>query len=219
VTPGRRLPANESAERLREQEIVVGSFSIWHWLVVVLVVAVPVGLIVWLTQRNKRRTAGQLKGFGGWLILLAIGTWLAPFRTLAAMSHLMDGVDSAVVSRLWLAFSGEFVLFGGLEALEISLIVLMTRKSWRFPSMFVWTAIYSIALFPVDFLWSSTVISIETGATFGSVLNPDIKMIGQWIVLSLVLALWMSYVTLSKRVANTFVRHRKSIPGIDGAMA
>lgn len=42
----------------------MGSFSLWHWLVLVLIVFVPamvIGLVIWLAVRLSRRGAGRLE--------------------------------------------------------------------------------------------------------------------------------------------------------------
>jgi hypothetical protein len=69
----------------------MGSFSIWHWLVVLIVIGRPIGVFAWFNPRNRTRYSGSLKGFGGWLLWLAIGTWIAPFRNLASLSEVTQG--------------------------------------------------------------------------------------------------------------------------------
>lgn len=42
----------------------MGGFSLWHWLVLVLIVFVPamvIGLAIWLAVRLSRRAAGRLE--------------------------------------------------------------------------------------------------------------------------------------------------------------
>ncbi len=57
------------------------SLSIWHWLILLFIVA-GIGGVIYTAYRTSRRKNGELKGFGGWLILLAIGVYLSPFKTI-----------------------------------------------------------------------------------------------------------------------------------------
>jgi hypothetical protein len=122
----------------------MGSFSIWHWLIVAIALGIFVGLICWLWK---------YRGFGGWLLLLAIGVWMAPLRTLVNLLNVEEGVDDATISKFSYAFEGEKSLYVCLMAMQIALIIFMARKSQRFVNMFIWTGLCTVAITPLDLFW------------------------------------------------------------------
>src|SRR6266404_119619 len=67
----------------------MGSFSIWHWIIVLIIILVPATLIYTTYRRGKLKSANgsQPSGFGGWLILVVIGQTLAPLRLLVVMAE------------------------------------------------------------------------------------------------------------------------------------
>src|SRR5262245_40106218 len=111
----------------------MASFSIWHWVIVLLIIGVPVGLIIW-SSRRKTSTEGAPVGFGGWLLLLAIAQTISPFRTLAETGKTLE----EVYDQLMAFPSGRVVLYGELAltavvvTLQIVTTVLMYRKSTLF---------------------------------------------------------------------------------------
>ena len=67
----------------------MGSFSIWHWAILLLLIGVPVFFAVRSAAKPSQNPAA-LVGFGGWLMLLAIGQTLSPLRSLAQLSSSME---------------------------------------------------------------------------------------------------------------------------------
>jgi len=65
-------------------------FPIWHWAIVLRLIGVPVFFAV-RSATKPSRNPDSLAGFGGWLLLLAIGQTLAPFRTLADLFSSSEG--------------------------------------------------------------------------------------------------------------------------------
>jgi hypothetical protein len=61
------------------------TFSLWHWLIVAMVIGLP----IWLIVRSRRKVAAggpqvtsQLVGIGGWLGLLAFGLCVSLLRNI-----------------------------------------------------------------------------------------------------------------------------------------
>ncbi|MBZ9962956.1 hypothetical protein [Mesorhizobium sp. BR1-1-2] len=85
-------------------------FSIWHWAIVLLLIGVPVFFAVRSASKPSQNPE-QLAGFGGWLMLLAIGQTLAPFRTLADLFSSSEGYRQLLLLPNGpLAVCGEIVL-------------------------------------------------------------------------------------------------------------
>ena len=155
----------------------------------------------------------QLKGIGGWLMLLAIGVWLSPFRTIISLLKVTEGVNPDVLARYYPAFVGEMVLFAILIIMQIIVVVLMMRKSWRFVPMLIAMSLYMLVRPLLDIVWGSTILSAGSGQPFRvfaeAMATPDV--IAGWITTTISLCIWMLYVMRSRRVANTFVREINTI--------
>ncbi|MEP6566444.1 MAG: DUF2569 family protein, partial [Mesorhizobium sp.] len=57
----------------------------WHWVIVLLLIGVPVFFAVRSASKSSKNPT-DLEGFGGWLMLLAIGLALSPLRTLVDLA-------------------------------------------------------------------------------------------------------------------------------------
>jgi hypothetical protein len=88
------------------------------------------------------------------------------------------------------------------------LAIFMAKKSRGFPYLFIWTGIYIFAMTPLDLIWTGAVVSLPTGRSFGEVIAKvtSAEVIGGWIGATVIVGVWMLYVTRSRRVANTFVQ-------------
>ena len=132
--------------------LAMGSFSIWHWLVVLVVVGIFAAPIFWMRMASNRSQPGKLKGFGGWLALLAYGIYLGPLISLSKLLRVGDGIDAATGSRIYIAFDSERGTLGILLVMQIALIARMMQKSHRFLFIFYLTFGYMAMLIPIDAL-------------------------------------------------------------------
>jgi hypothetical protein len=151
----------------------------------------------------------QLKGFGGcWLVLFAVGVYLAPLPSIVNIFKIGEGIDESVSTRFPLVFDGAFALVVSLLIIQLTMAVFMAEKSRGFPSLFIWTGIYIFAMTPLDLIWTGAVVSLPTGQSFGEVITKvtSADVIGGWIGATVIVGVWMLYVTRSRRVANTFVQ-------------
>ena len=180
----------------------MNSFSIWHWMVVLGFVVLPISVMIWGHCINRRNYPGQLKGFGGWLIIIAVGVWLAPLRNVGEIGQLLAASDKMPVAHL---LDVSFVLSAILVIMQIVQIVMMTKRSWRFPSMFVGSSFYAIAIVPLSGLWMVGYLYTLYNVPVDVSANLYAREVGaEWIGGSIPLMIWMLYMVRSRRVKNTF---------------
>ncbi len=173
-------------------------FSIWPWLIVLVLIGVPVALLLRARRRPRPREKDeQLAGFGGWLLLLAVGLTFGLLRSLADFILSIDLFRTAfhepdVFAPFILVF---FVLVASL-LLHLWTLIAMYRKRKLF-----------LRLFPA--LWG--VSGILVLSSFSVLLMPGVTLghitagVGQLIAVFIVMGLWVWYLRASVRVKNTFV--------------
>lgn len=179
-------------------------FSVWHWAIVLLFIGVPVFFAL-RSARKPSQNPAELVGFGGWLMLLAIGQTLSPLRTLATLGSSSDGYN-----QLMLVPNGPVVVYGEVAlllaflVLQLVVLVAMLRRSRRFKQLFLiqWLAI------PVVFILDAAWVSTALGVPVGQVVTGD--ALAAPIVSFVLTGLWVAYVYKSVRVRNTFTRVRAS---------
>ncbi|RUW21555.1 DUF2569 family protein [Mesorhizobium sp. M4B.F.Ca.ET.215.01.1.1] len=180
-------------------------FSIWHWAIVLLLIGVPVFFAV-QSARKPSQSPADLVGFGGWLMLLAIGQALAPLRTLAGLGNSAEGFQQLMtLPNGPLAVYGEVALNLAFLALQLVVLVSMLRRSHRFPQLFLvqWFAIP--AAFILDTAWISTVLAVPVNQVLGG------DALATPLASFVFTGIWTAYVYRSVRVSNTFTR--TSAPG------
>ncbi|WP_263486389.1 DUF2569 family protein [Mesorhizobium sp. B261B1A] len=174
------------------------TFSIWHWAIVLLIIGVPVFLAVRSAVKPSQGPAALI-GFGGWLMLLAIGQVLSPLRTLADLANSAEGYRQLMsLPNGLVAVYSEVALNLAFLALQLVVLISMLRRSRRFPQLFLvqWIAI------PVVFLLDTILISSTLGVPVSQILAGDALATP---VLSFILTgAWVAYVYKSVRVKNTF---------------
>jgi hypothetical protein len=165
-------------------------------------------MIIYLPSAARVIPPGQLKGFGGWLALFAAGVYLAPLLSIVNILKIGEGIDESVSTRFPLVFDGAIALVASLLIIQLTMAILMGEKSRGFPYVFIWTGIYILAMTPLDLIWTGAVVSSPTGQSFGEVITKvtSAEVIGGWIGATVIVGVWMLYVTRSRRVANTFVQ-------------
>ncbi|TPK56783.1 MULTISPECIES: DUF2569 family protein [unclassified Mesorhizobium] len=176
----------------------MGTFSIWHWAIVLLIIGVPVFFAVRSAVKPSQGPAA-LVGFGGWLMLLAIGQVLSPLRTLADLANSVEGYRQLLpLPNGLLAVYSEVALNLAFLALQLVVLISMLRRSRRFPQLFLfqWIAI------PVVLVLDTILISSTLGVPVSQIFAGDALMTP---VLSFILTgAWVAYVYKSVRVKNMF---------------
>jgi len=155
----------------------------------------------------------NLKGLGGWLILVGLGVVISPIRMLAQVVPIYqpifaDGTFGLLTdpnSEYYTPYLGLYIiteiLFNAAFILgSVYLIYLFFAKHYLFPKIYI-LLLAGSAMFILADAWVGSfffpgepMMDEETGAEFGRV------MIGALI--------WIPYMLVSKRVKLTFVEHR-----------
>ena len=178
----------------------MGAFSIWHWAIVLLLIGVPVFFAVRSAIKPSANPT-DLVGFGGWLMLLAIGQVLSPFRTLAELFSSSEGYQQLMpLPNGPLAVCGEIVLLLAFAMLQVVVLFAMLRRSPRFKRLFLYQWIAIPVVFVLDAVWTSTVL----GVSISRILAGD--MMVTVIASFAATGIWVAYVYKSVRVRNTFDR-------------
>ncbi|PBB27984.1 MULTISPECIES: DUF2569 family protein [unclassified Mesorhizobium] len=179
-------------------------FSIWHWAILLLLIGVPVFFAVRSAIKPSQNPADPV-GFGGWLMLLAIGQSLSPLRTLVAIGSSSDGYNQLMlVPNGPMVVYGEIALLQAFLVLQLVVVVAMLRRSPWFKQLFLaqWLAI------PVVFILDAALVSTVFGIRVGQVVTGN--AIATSIASFAMSGLWVAYVYRSVRVRNTFTRVRAS---------
>ncbi|TPJ54935.1 MULTISPECIES: DUF2569 family protein [unclassified Mesorhizobium] len=176
----------------------MGTFSIWHWAIVLLIIGVSVFFAVRSAVKPSQGPAALI-GFGGWLMLLAIGQVLPPLRTLADLANSAEGYRQLMsLPNGLVAVYSEVALNLAFLALQLVVLISMLRRSRRFPQLFLfqWIAI------PVVLVLDTILISSTLGVPVSQIFAGDALMTP---VLSFILTgAWVAYVYKSVRVKNMF---------------
>lgn len=147
-------------------------------------------------------TTLQPKGIGGWLILFAIGSVVAPVKVIAGV------LDEMTAPGMAQAFQNYPVMMDGLLAIDVAFVLLVLVTSWAFftkkaiwPTLYF--AVFSAALV-VPFLamgWMAMLTPLPGAKVF----DVYAEAIAQGIGAAIGGALWFWYLKTSVRVRNTFV--------------
>ncbi|MBR2691147.1 MAG: DUF2569 domain-containing protein [Aquamicrobium sp.] len=144
-------------------------------------------------------------GLGGWLILPIIGLLVTPLRgvfhlagyggLLASMQRLPGSLSAFLV----LEFVGNIVV---LIVLPVILLVLLFRKSASFQRLFVLWAAGGLAFIVLDLIGTQVLFGDLMEATNQPLLDEQTTIeLLRSVVFSVI---WIPYMRLSRRVANTF---------------
>ncbi|MBY5442305.1 DUF2569 family protein [Rhizobium leguminosarum] len=182
----------------------MGSFSLWHWVIVFLFFGVPIGLAV-ISARRKADPVNGPSGFGGWLLLLAIAEVLGLLRILAAVANSMKTyAENSSSGGSQLVLGGEAVLNLALVILQVVVVWFMFKKDRLFPRLFFyqWIAI------PVAFVLDIALVSAVLGVGVNQLLTAEV--VGPSVAAFIATGLWMWYVSKSVRVRNTFIHKART---------
>ena len=179
----------------------MGTFSVWHWLIVILFVGVPIWLLVrYFRQRRTAQPSTQpIAGIGGWLALLGFGLCVGLLRSIVELivgwSDYISGFQNPA-AYVPLVAMGLATL--ALVIVQLWTIVAFFQKQRAFKTAFLilWAM---FVLVPLVTLLLLTVPGVQfemiwPGGEFGRTIGASIGM-----------GLWYWYVCVSERVKNTFV--------------
>lgn len=192
-------------------------FDRFNWPVATLAVLMLAGF-GWLASKVYRHdpparpyvaATPKLQGIAGWLLLPALATIVIPIRLLVDMSTLIPSyaadnwaalttVGNSTYHAMWAPVL-LFELAANLAYLVFALLLLVMffQKRRGAPRLFIGVLAFSLLIRIVDYGLMHTIPGLEKEIT-----DKDWKELVQSIV---VLIVWGSYFTLSKRVQATFV--------------
>lgn len=163
----------------------------------------------------------ELKGLGGWLILVGIGVVIGPFRLMAELGPVYGpifekGVWEALTTPgspayypyLGSLIIGEIVYNAIIVAASLYLIYLFFSKHYLFPRLYIAVIAVSLVFIPLDAWLVTTIFPSEP--MFDSATTKEF-------VRSLVVGIiWIPYLLVSERVRLTFV---EKMPGKEAPVA
>lgn len=154
----------------------------------------------------------ELKGLGGWLILVGLGVVLSPIRQLVLLIQtykpiIEDGTWEALTtvgSELYDPYFaalliGEIGFALIILAASIYLIYLFFSKHYIFPKAYIGIVLASLIFIPVD-SWLVTQIFPEE-----PLFDPETTK--EFVKSLISCAIWVPYMLVSKRVRATFVEN------------
>ena len=154
----------------------------------------------------------DLKGLGGWLILVGIGVVVGPFRLAAELVPLYYGIftDGSFEILTTQGSEAYHVMWGPLIVFETIfnllvilascyLIYLYFSKSYLFPKLYISIVIFSLVFIPFD-AWLATFV-LPDEPMFDPATS---KELARTLFMAVV---WVPYMLISKRVKATFVEH------------
>lgn len=151
----------------------------------------------------------ELKGLGGWLILVGIGVIISPIQLLVTYIPIYnifeDGtwealttVGSEAYNPLWgPLLIGEIVYNAAMVAVSIYLIYLFFSKHHLFPKVYIAIVAVSLVFIPLD-AWLVTKV-LPTEPMF------DPETAKEFMRAFVSGCIWVPYMLISKRVKLTFV--------------
>lgn len=152
----------------------------------------------------------ELKGLGGWLILVGIGVVISPIRLLVTFIpsykpifedgtwEALTTVSSEVYDPLWgPLLIGEIAYNSIMVAASAYLIYLFFSKHYLFPKIYIAIVTVSLVFIPLD-AWLVTKV-LPTEPMF------DPETTKEFVRVLIVGIIWVPYMLISKRVKATFV--------------
>lgn len=155
-------------------------------------------------------SGSQLKGLGGWLILIGFGLIIGPIRQIIALSsgykpyldtdlfeRLTTPSSSSYVPNFKLLFYGEILVSIFLILLSFYLLFLFFTKNKKFPKNYIFISLFIILYIPVDAFLVTTVLPNANIV--------DGEMVKSFFQTLISGAIWIPYMMKSERVKNTFI--------------
>jgi hypothetical protein len=152
----------------------------------------------------------DLRGLGGWLILVGIGVVLAPFRQMYALVPVYtpiftEGHWEQLTTAGSLGYHpfwgpliiGEILVNSVLVLVGIYLIYLFFSKHYLFPKVYVFLAVFSLVFIVLDAWLVTIVLPAEPMFDQDTMKEVTRGLVGVMI--------WVPYMLVSKRVRATFV--------------
>lgn len=176
----------------------MGAFSVWHWVVVLIVLGVPAWILVrHLRQKRASPADAEPSGIEGWLAFMAFGLCLGLFRnvvgTVEAYPSYMSGFRNPD-GRLQLTMVGLVTV--AYMIVNLLVIVALFRKKRATRPLYLVFWIFS-ALVPLSLFLLLTVPGVRLEMLYSA------EDVGWNIARVVIVGLWYWYLCVSVRVKNT----------------
>lgn len=183
----------------------MGSFSIWHWLVIIIPVALYAGLLrafyLW-SKKYPPLNPEKPAGVAGWLLFLQAALFLSPFREAISLLSGFHGEEllypALANSQRWLILKGvSWAGLGVFAYISISASIAIAKR--RSPKVIKQTliAIWASPILGVFYIAATMVVSQSSSSV-------DYGTLGIFLFNTILATFWTSYILKSKRVRNTF---------------
>jgi Protein of unknown function (DUF2569) len=150
------------------------------------------------TTLDQVKSENKLEGFGGWLILVAVGLVLAIPQRISAIQEAGDVLQQYVIesSLLRSVIYGELITNGLLLVLNFVMLFLFFKKKKAFVKVWLIVLISAFIFAVVDEMVIYFFVDLPSlGFPFRASLTSGVALL-----------IWGSYATRSKRVKNTFIK-------------
>jgi len=185
----------------------MGSFSIWHWLVVLIAFGIP-GTVIYLAVRSTRAEGTVMTpGIKGWLYILAVTLWIGVLSYSAFLIQALANNDPAVSEFPALYWIDVVVAAVGFTVSLVA-VIMMHRRSRAFVGAYLTSAAVAVMSFPITVVCTVAILNhiYSVPITAGRLLEAMPSEIGRWAGALVGVGLWVAYVLRSRRVQMTFVR-------------
>jgi hypothetical protein len=173
-----------------------------------LLLAVAVGLAVYamghrlMRDRSPVAAGARVEGFAGWLLVLAVGQWLAALSLFGnVLRHMPLYQSYLAMPETRTAAIVEVAGHLALLAFVLWAAMLMTRKSRLYPRLLRLELVMLVVLPAFNIAW----VTEETG-TYVTGPKLWIAVTLRFVATGIFAALWFIYSQHSLRVRDTFVR-------------
>jgi hypothetical protein len=173
-----------------------------------LLVAVAVGVAIYsigqrlVVRRSPPANGARLEGFAGWLLVLAIGQWLAVLGLFAEILRRLPFYHRSLeMPETRTIVVAQIVVHLAMLAFVLGAALLMTRKRRLYPPLLRIELVLLVLLPALNGIWAS-----EETATFVTGPKHWIAIALRFAVGGIVAALLFLYAQHSLRLRNTFVR-------------
>jgi len=162
-------------------------------------------------------TLNAPSGLGGWLVIAAIGLIIMPIRNVASLyndslpifSEGYWGILTTQGTEAYHPLWGPLIIFESAGnifflILNIILIYLFFKKSYRFPTLYAMFLMANLLFAIADYYLAGKIPALAVMDN-----TQASQELGKTIIFSMV---WISYFLISKRVKNTFVVNKSNKP-------
>jgi hypothetical protein len=186
----------------------MGSFSIAHWLIILLIIGGIVSIVMYARHRSLRNSA-TLKGVGGWLIIPIIGFIGVIIFTLINLFAAWSEIEGLKYIFLSNEETAKNLRLPMLLSTGFGIAVIMSAATCLYKIFVSGVQLKRMAVLHYCLLAATGAVELwADGAIVAAVpgMQSDPTVIKEAARCVIVALVWIPYFLFSKRVANTFER-------------